>query len=152
MTLELRLIALGVTLAALVLSGVGLHHRWYTEGYTARSVEVAKEVEEQKRQSELIKKEQDDKTVKLQKKYYTAKSDLTSVLERMRDTPYMSREECMQLAGGSTSGVSTETKSPYGANSATKLDGGKEFFAKAMSDNLQCVSLIEWIETQGMKQ
>lgn len=136
--LNVRLIALGGAIAALIALGVWLHHLGYNKGYNDHVVEVATIVAEQEVDKKLIEEEQHAKTIKLQKDYYTSKSNLAIALNRLRDQPT------------SPCGVPTETESTTGISTTIGVDLDKGFFAKAMKDNLQCSKLIEWVTIQGM--
>ena len=137
-TIQWRLIALGIVLAALIALGGWLHHLGYNKGYNKHVAEVATIVAQQEADKKLIEEEQHVKTIKLQKDYYAAKSNLDVALNRLRDFP------------SSPCGVPTETEGSNGTNTTTGVDLDKGFFAKAMKDNLQCTKLIEWVTTQGM--
>lgn len=140
MSLNTRLIALGSVLATLIGMGVWLHHIWYNQGYNDHLNEVAATIAAQEKDKKLIEEEQHAKTVKLEKDYYAARSNLNITLDRLLHYP------------SSPCGVPTETKGTDGISTTIGVDADKSFFGKAMKDNLQCSKLIEWVTEQGLTE
>jgi hypothetical protein len=96
-----------------------------------------------------IESEQAAKLDKARRDYSTARRDLDSILDRLRNGEIVSRDEALQVAGNSPYSLSSTAGSARGTQVKLKTYAGTcdiEFYSDAMKDNLQCQSIIEFIK------
>jgi hypothetical protein len=96
-----------------------------------------------------IESEQAAKLDKARRDYSSARRDLDSILDRLRNGEIVSRDEALQVAGNSPYSLSSTAGSARGTQIKLKTYNGTcdiEFYSDAMKDNLQCQSIIEFIK------
>jgi hypothetical protein len=96
-----------------------------------------------------VEAEQNAKLAKAKLDYSNSRSDLDSILDRLRNGEIVSRDEALQVAG--CSGDSVSGNSTYSIRTQIKLKTYSgtcdiNFYSDALKDNLQCEKLIEFVQ------